>query len=72
MLRYSGLGLVVFIIQIYKILYYFLLTGCQVLPWNKPIKSCRNQSVQLYTKTGLEISTDFGPENMRQYVVNLG
>ena len=44
--------------------YYCLLTGCQVLLWNKPIKSHRNQSVQLYTKTGLEISIDFGPENM--------
>ena len=40
-----------------------LLTGCQVLPWNKPI--------QLYPKTGLEISVDFGPENMWQYVANL-
>ena len=51
--------------------YRVLLTGCQVLLWNKPIKSRWNQSVQLYTKTGLEISIDFGPENMWQYVVNL-
>ena len=48
-----------------------LLTGCQVLLWNKPIKSSWNQSVQIYTKTGLEISIDFGPENMSQYVANL-
>ena len=48
-----------------------LLTDCQVLLWNKPIKSRWNQSVQLYTKTGLEISIDFGPENMWQYVANL-
>ena len=48
-----------------------LLTGCQVLLWNKPIKSRWNQSVQLCTKTGLEISIDFGQENMWQYVANL-
>ena len=36
-----------------------LLTGCQVLLWDKPIKSCQNQSVQLYTKTVLEIGIDF-------------
>ena len=35
-----------------------------MLPWNKPIKSRWNQSVQLCTKTGLEISIDFGPENV--------
>ena len=51
--------------------YFILLTGCQVLLWNKPIKSRRSQSVQLYTEAGLEISTDFGPENMWQYVANL-
>ena len=38
---------------------------------NKPIKSRWNQSVQLYTKTDLEISIDFGPENMWQYIANL-
>ena len=27
--------------------------------------------VQFYTKTGLEISMDFGPENMCKYVANL-
>ena len=39
-----------------------------MLLWNKLIRSLWNQSVRLYTKTGLEISIDFGPENMRQYV----
>ena len=48
-----------------------LLTGCQVLLGNKPIKSRKNQSIQLYTKTGLEISIDSGPGNMWQYVANL-
>ena len=48
-----------------------LLTGCQVLLRNKPINSRRKQSVQFYTKTGLAISIDFGPENMWQYVANL-
>ena len=42
-----------------------------MLLWNKPIKSRQNQSVQLHTKTGLEISKDFGPENMWQYIANL-
>ena len=49
----------------------YLWTGCEVLLWNKPIKSRWNQSVQLCTKTRLEISVDFGPENMSQYVANL-
>ena len=48
-----------------------LLTGCQVLLWNKPIKSNWNQSVQLHTKTSLEISIDFGLENMLQNVAKL-
>ena len=39
-------------------------------PWNKPIKSYGNQSVQPYTETGLEISIDFGPENM-WHIANL-
>ena len=48
-----------------------LLTCCQMLPWNKPIKSHGNQSVQIYIKNGLKISKDFGPENMWHYVANL-
>ena len=52
--------------------YSHLLTGCQLLLWNKPIKSSWNQSPQLYTKTGLEISIDFGPEKMSQNVAYLG
>ena len=48
-----------------------LLTGCQVLLWNKPIKSRWNQSVQLDTTTGLKISIDFGPEKIWQCVSNL-
>ena len=39
--------------------------------WNKPIKSSWNQSVQLYTETGLEISIDLRPENMSQNVAYL-
>ena len=59
-------------ITLYELLQYsWLLTGCQVLLWNKPIKSRWNQSVQLYTKTGLEISIDFGPEKTWQCVANI-
>ena len=52
-------------------MYWLAVSGCQVLLWNKPIKSLRNQFVQLYTKTGLQISIDVGPENMWQLVSNL-
>ena len=52
------------------ILFRILLTACQVLLWNKPIKSLWNQSVQLYTKNRLEISMDFGAKSMPQYVVS--
>ena len=54
-----------------EVKYVALLAGCQVLLWNKPIKSHRNQSVRLYTQTGLEYSRDFGPEKMFQYVAYL-
>ena len=41
----------------------YLLTGCQVLLWKNPIKSCSNQSVKFYTRTGFEISNRFRIRN---------
>ena len=44
-----------------------LLTGCQVLLWNKPTKSRWNRLYNAILRPVYKISIDFGPENMWQY-----